>query len=491
MLLAKLQVEHSFPTGGIEDEELVKLLGLQTPDFLKERGLELKPPQLLYVQFCKQSPLNILSFDKGMGKTLCYLLACHNAAPVDKWLIVCGKSAFLTQYEHLQKYWPDKRVVFVRGQNPDIRKKAWDTEADVYICSGQTFLTDMGYRNNRSSKRIAPAWCSTPKAMVWDEYHKFLRNRKTASQNMMKAIRPSLLILSSGNAGGKGPQSMWVALNILAPKVFSSYWRYVNTFCVVDETPFGKQIVAPKNIEGWRRTIGQWCFHRKKDLKYYPPKTRQALPVEMEPWQKKIHDDMKKNLLAELPSGALLVAPNVLSATHKIRQLMICPKFLDPSLGWGAGLEGILDDATSSELSHMVVSTPYTGPMDLIAQFFQENKIPAYIIKGGMEFEDIASTREQWTLTGGVVIQSILFAESYELPAASNMYMLGYLHDPEQNSQAEDRIHRDIRVTPNPVNIYYIKHKDSYDENIVNAMAQHADNVHALMNLPIEKVFNL
>ena len=497
----RLQIEHSFPASGISDEELVKALGLQTPQFLTDAGLpvhskvpggSLKPPQLLAVQFAKQAPHFILSFEKGMGKTIVYLLAAHNSS-AQRWLILCGKSAMLAQIEHIRKYWPEKSISVVRGGDAYRRQKAWNTEADVYICTGQTFLTDMGYRNTsgRLSDRIAPTWCDKPEFLIWDEWHKMLRNRKTTMQHIMKAIQPQRSIFSSGSAGGKGPQSQWVILNIIAPKFFSSYWKYVYTFCFVDDGRFGKKIEGVKNVEGWRRTVGPYLFHRKKDLTYYPPKTRQALPVEMEPWQKKIHDDMKANLLAELPAGTLLVAPNVLSATHKIRQLMICPKFLDSSLGWGAGLEGVLDDAQTSELTHFVISTPYTGPMPLLQEFFQQNKIPAYILKGGMEPEEIAHVRDTWTGTGGVVIQSILFAESYELPAASNMYMLGYLHDPEQNSQAEDRIHRDIRVTPNPVNIYYVKHKDSYDEDIVEAMAMHADNVHYLMNLPIEKAFHL
>ena len=85
------------------------------------------------------------------------------------------------------------------------------------------------------------------------------------------------------------------------------------------------------------------------------------------------------------------------------------------------------------------------------------------------------------------MIQTIQFAESYELPAARTMYMLGYLHDPEQNSQAEDRIHRDIRVTPHPVDIYYVKALGSYDESVIEALSETADNLHNLMHRPFKE----
>ncbi|MEB3059409.1 hypothetical protein, partial [Parvimonas sp. D9] len=91
-----------------------------------------------------------------------------------------------------------------------------------------------------------------------------------------------------------------------------------------------------KNVNGWRRAVSPVVFHRRKDLKDYPQKTRSALEVEMEPWQQKIHDELREQLMSILPSGELLFAANSMAATMKIRQFMVCPKTYDESLGWGA-----------------------------------------------------------------------------------------------------------------------------------------------------------
>ncbi|MEB3061051.1 hypothetical protein VJJ74_07845, partial [Parvimonas micra] len=61
--------------------------------------------------------------------------------------------------------------------------------------------------------------------------------------------------------------------------------------------------------------------------------------------------------------------------------------------------------------------------------------------------------------------------------------------DHEANGQAEDRIHWDIRVTPHPVNIWYVKHTNSYDVDIIDKMASGADNVHLLMHAATVDVF--
>jgi len=207
----------------------------------------------------------------------------------------------------------------------------------------------------------------------------------------------------------------------------------------------------------------------------------------MEPWQKKAHDTLLEQLYMELPDGGLFATSNKLGAVTKLQQFLICPKSISREFGWGAGLEGILADAQDSELTHWVISTPFVRTMPVLEEFHAEHKVPCYVLQGGMKANEIEAVIAKWTKTGGVVIQSIRFAESYELPAARIMYMLGYVHDPEQNSQAEDRIHRDKRVTPHPVDIYYIKNLGSYEEKIIEAMSGTADELHALMHRPLKE----
>lgn len=208
----------------------------------------------------------------------------------------------------------------------------------------------------------------------------------------------------------------------------------------------------------------------------------------MEPWQKKAHDSIVKELMAELPDGAIFASPHAAAATMKLRQFMVCPKVISPSFGYGAGLEAILADVQESELKHFVISTPFKDPIPWIEEFFRLNKIPTERLMGGdgVTVDEMATRIARWTKNGGAMIQTIQFAESYELPAARIMYMLGYLHNHEQNMQAEDRIHRDLRVTPHPVDIYYVKALGSYDEKIIEALAEEADNIHNLMHKPMK-----
>lgn len=483
MHIASELEKYSFPVEGVTDEEIVAALKLGQP----LESITFKNPQLLAYHFGLEHPRFILSFDKGMGKTITYLAVIHQQEG-GRVVIVCSENAKPAQRREIIRHctkW-DLKWTFVEGTK-DKRLKAWNSDNEVFICTYDTLAADMGQRA-KSVTRIAPYWVDQPEThMAFDEWHKKLRNKSSGIFKMLKKFENRRMIFSSGSAGGKGVHSMWPVLHLCDRKKFSAYWPYVQRHSIIEETYFGKKLSGCKNRPLWRKEVSPYIFHRRKDLKDYPAKTRQALEVRMEPWQKKVHDQIKKELVAELPDGEFFASPNVLAATSKLRQFLICPKIISRDFGWGAGLEGIYLDAQDSELTHWVISTPFVRTIPLIVGFFNEQGLPVHVLQGGMKADEIDSEIERWTKIGGPMIQSIMFAESYELPAARIMYMLGFTHDPEQNMQAEDRIHRDIRVTPDPVDIYYVKNLQSYEEDIIDAMSGTADEIHALMHKPMKE----
>lgn len=486
-LLGQELEKYSFPVEGVSDDEVVRRLGLQQP----LPTITLKAPQLLVHYFGLTHPRFIMSYDKGMGKTIAYLSTLYEAES-GKVVIVCSENAKPAQRREILRHLTDWSMswVFVEGTR-DARRKLWNNNrASVYICTYDTLVADMGLRAGSTATRIAPEFVDHPSThMAFDEWHKKLRTKGSTIWKMLCTFRNRRMIFSSGSAGGKGVHSMWTVLHLCDPIKFKGYWPYVMRHAVIEETYFGKKISGCRNVEVWRKEVAPYVFHRRKDLKDYPAKTRSALEVRMEPWQKKVHDSLRKELMAELSDGEYFASPNVLAATTKLRQFLICPKVLDPGFGYGAGLEGILGDVEDSEITHFVISVPFKDPIPWIEQFLRSHGIPVERLTGGdgCNANEIERRIAQWTKNGGCMVQTIQFAESYELPAARNMYMLGYLHDPEQNMQAEDRIHRDIRVTPYPVNIYYVKNLGAYDETILDAMSEHADNVHVLMHRPMKE----
>lgn len=490
---------HAFVNEYEDDAEVVKRLKLPQP----LDTITLKAPQLLAYYYGINDPFFILGFDKGMGKTITYLLIAHykwleaqqSGRPI-KVVILCSTNAMYTQTKEIMKYFPDwaNRWTYVRTQGKDreSRRRIWEADFDVFIATPATWANDHGFLARGGE-------CVVPRVfqdcfLIVDEHHKSLRTRKSKFFELVKKQRPLLsgFIPSSGSAGGKGPQDVWAALRVVKPKQFTAYWTYVYQFCEVNESRWGKVIGPVRNIAAWRKAVSTAVVSRKKDLKDYPPKTRQALPYEMPAWQKKVHDSLRKELIAEI-EGEFLITSNVLAATMALRRFMVCPKTLNKNWGYGGGLEAILADIQDSELTHFVISTPFRSPIPDIEDFFALNKFHTERLMGsdGIDPQELQKRIERWTKNGGLLAQTIDYATSYELPAAQNMYMLGYKHNPEDNAQAEDRIHRDIRVTPYPVNIYYVKAVGSYDETIIEMMADNADNAYNMLHRPLSEVFKL
>jgi hypothetical protein len=206
----------------------------------------------------------------------------------------------------------------------------------------------------------------------------------------------------------------------------------------------------------------------------------------MDTWQQKIHDNLMTELMHILDSGDMIITPNSLAKVHAAKLSLICPKCLDPSLGYGAGLEAVYEDIEDAELTHAVISTPFKAPIPFIEEFFRSKKIMTWTLTGGQGIDADEQDRRiaEWTARGGVMIQTIKYAQSYELVKAKNMYMLGYSDDPEENEQAEDRIHRLTSGADEPVNIWYVRNVGTYEQDQIDRLITKKTNQRILLNTP-------
>ena len=82
--------------------------------------------------------------------------------------------------------------------------------------------------------------------------------------------------------------------------------------------------------------------------------------------------------------------------------------------------------------------------------------------------EEVAPVIKKAEKKQRILLISTRFAEGFSAPSCSYGYFLGYDYSPIVNIQAEDRIHR--VNSPGPVTIYYMKVRDSIDEDILEIL---------------------
>ena len=437
--------------------------------------LDLRPYQIEGKDFLLEYKRVVLGDDRGIGKTVEAVAAYDELLP-DHTLIVTSKNGLRAWQKNFPKCMDDPpEVNIIRGTALE-RAKKWNQCKNhrVSACTFAVWMRDV---------HMAPlSW----DLVIIDEAHK-ARNRKTKIHPALKKLQTPYLWLLTGTPANRGPQDLWGFLNLCRPRFYSSYWRFVNKYCIVIDGVFGKEIFGAQNTKALRQELHHILLRRKKSevLPDLPPKTRQELPIEMTDEQRGLYDVLSEEMMAELPSDDLLLTPNVLAKTMRLRQLLVCPKLLNAELGYGAAIEEIADKLDGREDQHIVIFTPFAQALPLFKEYLTKRKFgPIFFLQGGMEPEQVAEVEEQFVSTQGIVIATIQFSQSFDLDSASYGYFIGVEWNPDDNYQAEDRMHR--FTTTRALNIYYLTHQSTVEERSFEILNEKQGTVNRIFNTTAE-----
>ncbi len=412
--------------------------------------------------------------------------------PYGPILIVCSGPAIATWQRQLPE-WTDSSevgedIVTIRGgqKGLDRRRRTlmWHAAAagcgGIFITNGSILLRDI-----RMIEQVE--WA----AVVVDEYHKFMRRKrrnKTYAAFIHMTRHTPIVIMASGSAIRKDPSSMFTLFQALYPKKFTSYWKYVNTWCIVSDGHFGKEILGPRNVDKFRELMDRHLAYVPEEViaDQLPKGRRMPMLAEMTKKQGKIYHELADEMLTILESGEIIVTPNVLTKIIRLRQLLCCPRILDATLDMGGGFQVIVD-ALEVE-SHAVIFVPFRPACDFIMHELQQLGYKhVYMIRGG-----ITPEQQTWDINGfkehqGILICTIAYAESFDLETCKTSYFLGYDYSLDVNEQAEGRTRRVISehefVTWN-----YIKYLRTIDEGFLRELDTDARNVHRILHRPAELI---
>lgn len=455
-------------------------------------SIEYKPYGLYAFDRMRRFKRHILAEDKGLGKT-------SQGIGVVKWfdaypaIILTTKRGLRTYIKETKKWFPEDldKIQIVHGSRGKRGQQWGNPTAQTFVTTYASLLADAGLRKGEFAIKDSnlPLWVwNETKAWILDEFHRVIRNRNSSTFKLLQALtrRPQVevVIPMSGSAVSKGPQDLWPALNLCDPKWWSSYWKYVGMFCIIDDTGFGKTIRGPKNVEAWRKAIDSCLtfIPKRKVSKHLPPKVRQPLEYELEPWQRTLYEGLINDQLAELPDGEFIVALSGLAALYKARLALICPKALDPQLGYGAGIEAIVDEMEESEIRRYVIYTPFRAPIPHLQDYLKTRGLSSWVLQGGVTIDQQDQYIDEWSRSqDAVMICTIKYAESFELaPHAEYCIFLGYEWEGEENAQAEDRLHR--LTSESPIFCLYCQCDNTYDHDLWELIMEKNFNVQVLLH---------
>lgn len=446
-------------------------------------------------------------WDAGLGKTA-GASTIGARAKCRRWLILCPDNAFsvwgcnpnykdLTIKDWILKQWPDAQIeVEPIWGSPWERERLWNDHRPlmgpndilIQVCTPDTFIRDWAVKVGTAKKKKVvlksrPNYL-VPDIIIFDEA-KRIRNKDTMTfqtlNRYLSYYNVQYFIPMTGTPGHL-PKDFWTMLHCIAPKLFGSYWQFVNTFHEVIDNGFGKEIAGARNLDAWHKVLGQHFSVIKEDdegiAEQRPPLTRQLLPITMDDDQKKLYDELHKELMYYVEQDdKLIIAQNEFTLGTRLRQALICPRILSPSLGIGAAIKDFAETADPEQ--HNVIFTPFTSAFEHFECFLSSKGFQVQTLQGGIGTPERDSRLLLFQRGGGVCICSILYAQAFSLEPATKAFFIGYDWDPDNNRQAEKRLHRLTTLTP--IACYYYTFRSTFDEKLAYIVNIKAEN----MNLTI------
>lgn len=297
---------------------------------------KLRPYQREDVDFLKSLPSAGCFNEQRTGKTptaICTVLE----QDFNKVLIVCPKTALYPWVEEY-KHWsgmPAKAVTGTPAKKQTIVED-W-TDGALVISYGSLKPT------KNSSGLLDIILLQQPEACILDEAHR-IKDRKSANAKAaftLSRFIPYKLALTGTPAPNK-PDEVWSILHFLFPKLFKSYWNFVNEFLIVRER-YGtngsfKNIegIRPDKVQALQSTLNQYATQRKRKdvMPWLPDKEYQRISLPPTPEQEKYLTELRDFWETED-----LVTQAVLDRLIRYRQICLHPALVglkgkSPKLEW-------------------------------------------------------------------------------------------------------------------------------------------------------------
>ena len=434
----------------------------------------MKQYQIDSMEFLLSKGRAILADEMGLGKTRTAIETTRKMGS-RLTLVICPKFTFSVWEEELKKWYSDSQSIIYSGP-PKVRKVKFN-ENNSYRLVPTFVITNIELAHELPTGIFD--------VVIIDEVHAKFRNKKTLAFKKANTIlnsprikyKPKAIFLS-GTPVINSAMDIWHYLRLLYPKVFTSYWRFAKEWCDIELTIWGNQVSYVRNPDKFKEFLREYLVrHTKANVaKQLPPKTRQAIYLELTPKQRKIYNQIANDIFVELEDSYLFM-PNILSQITRLRQVLVTPRLL------GFDVDGIaletFRELKKTTFENLVLFTSFKSALPFFPLDYRiDGSVPAnrlaHIIN---DFgQPVNSLSKHVSLALGATVQT---AKGYSLATASNAVVIGADWTTANMLQAEDRLHRMGQL--NPVNIQYYIHKNTIEDRIFEVLDEKQSGITAIL----------
>ncbi len=418
---------------------------------------QLRPYQLEAIDFTLQEPRNgrsIIYFEPSMGKTVTGAAAARRLNKNYRRLVICPGYGMDVWSDTIATLWQESliRIEGTRSQRLNALTKAEDHQ---WVVINPDALRDREY----FSTLLKIPWGT----IIIDESHRFRgRNAARSERALELSRRCSSVIELTGTPIRNQPDDLFMQLRIAFPgdHNFSSYWRWLQTYCLLDQTSWGPKVVGVLDRDRWAEHTRQYMFTQTEEQAglQLPEIISTQIPVTIPKALKARYNQLKKELwLDGIPYASEAAAISTLRE-------MVC--FSPEKL---ATLSEVIED---NNFKKVIVFCWHKDVAKTVAQHLGTD----IICTGDQSFQYRMAAAKHFqsdTTEECIIVANIdAFNEAVDLSDAEALIFMerDYTYGP--NYQAFKRVHRTGKTLP--TRVYDIYCKGTIEERIVKRVgAEH------------------
>lgn len=208
-------------------------LGFYVPDIPAFHKL-FRPYQNEATSYLVHSPMrgSLLALSPGLGKTAISLVAAQYVG-YERILVVAPKSLLLNWYNETKR-WTNYDASICWKSEPD-------SEAQVTITNYVTATRFDGYLQNFDLLIVDES------IMVKSLRGSQSKNSSQRAKRLLEISRSCETVwLLSGSPTSRYADDLFGQFRIIEPNIFTSYWRFAENTCYIEETRWGKKIIGSR-----------------------------------------------------------------------------------------------------------------------------------------------------------------------------------------------------------------------------------------------------
>lgn len=326
---SEIEVDESVDIALAAAKELIEL-----PESIKDHKTAFEF-QKDAIQFILSHPKALLALAPGLGKSATTILAAMELleqGTITTIGIIAPHTLMKTWQNEISKWADDWSCILHRDFKDQPMDASWlicnyaslsrgrlpaeMEDCDLVIFDESILLKSHGRKREKDKTKGTSRWV-------------FKTNRVQQAFEIAQGVDWCWLL--SGGPTSKYVDDLWSQFHILDSQRFSSYWKFAEEYCLIENTPWAKQVTGnkPGAIERIQEDYADIMFARSQDqVLDLPDWIMEDIEVPMSRKQEIAYEEMNKDWTTtlEIAGGEVeLTAPNVLSQVVRLTQIASNP----------------------------------------------------------------------------------------------------------------------------------------------------------------------